>query len=401
MSRYKQTENLKILLHISQAVGSVLDLQEILHRVVDMVAKVTQAQSCLLYLYNSQQQELVLMASKNPHPKMLGRLRLKMGEGITGWVAKEKKTVAISNNASEDARFKFFHNLPEDVYEAFLSVPIFHKERLIGVMNLQKKKAYRWSPSIIELMEAIAVLVGSAIENARLFREAQNKANQIEALSKVSHTIVSSGYLGEILNLIVAVTAEMMGSKICSIMLLDKTGQELAIKATQSLSKNYRQKPPLKVARSVSGIAVREKRTVTILDVRDDKRFAYSELANEEGLVSLLCVPMMIKDRVIGVINTYTSSRHVFEEEEIKILQAIANQAAVAIENTNLMDDALANKEALVSRKMVERAKGILMKERGITEEAAYKFIQQQSMNIRKTMKEVAEAIILASEIKM
>jgi AmiR/NasT family two-component response regulator len=109
---------------------------------------------------------------------------------------------------------------------------------------------------------------------------------------------------------------------------------------------------------------------------------------------------MLIKDRVIGVINSYTRSEHRFKKEEIDILQAVANQAAVAIENTNLSQEILSAKEALESRKIIERAKGILMRELSVSEDEAYKKIHKKSMDMRKTMKEVAEAIILASDIR-
>jgi signal transduction protein with GAF and PtsI domain len=191
-----------------------------------------------------------------------------------------------------------------------------------------------------------------------------------------------------------------MGSKICSIMLLDEKKQELVIAATQSLSKEYINKQNLKVGQSITGQVVMEKRPITVLDVTKERAFMFPAIAKKEGLVSMLCVPMMIKDRVIGVISTYTQSEYEFTKEEIGILQAIANQAAVAIENTRLDQEILATKEALETRKLVERAKGVLMKELGIPEDDAYKRIHRKSMDLRKSMREVAEAIIVASDLR-
>ena len=143
-----------------------------------------------------------------------------------------------------------------------------------------------------------------------------------------------------------------------------------------------------------------EKKPITVLDVTREPAFMYPAIARKEGLVSMLCVPMMIKDRVIGAINTYTQSEYEFTKEEIDILQAIANQAAVAIENTRLDQEILATKEALETRKLVERAKGVLMKELGIPEDDAYKKIHRKSMDLRKSMREVAQAIIVASDLR-
>ena len=114
----------------------------------------------------------------------------------------------------------------------------------------------------------------------------------------------------------------------------------------------------------------------------------------------MLSVPMRINKRIVGVLNSYTSERHAFSEEEVSLLQSVANQAAVAIENTNLSEQSSAMQEALETRKVVERAKGILMKQNNILEEGAFKLIHRQSMNNRRTMREIAEAIILTSKIK-
>jgi signal transduction protein with GAF and PtsI domain len=375
-------------------------LQEILDRICEIVVKVTGADAGFVYLLvNEEEQALVLRASKNPHHRLLGHLKLKLGEGITGWVAKERRPVAIAQNASSDSRFKFFHNLPEDKYEAFLSVPILSQSQVIGVINVQHRQLHQHTQVEVDLLATAARLVGGAIEKTRLYEETQKKAQQIETLSRISKTVVSRRYLEEILNLIVTMTAEMMNSKICSIMLLDEEKNELAIKASQSLSEAYLKKPNLKVGESVSGRVVKEKRPITVLDVTKEKDYSYPEIARQEGLCSLLSVPMVIKDKVIGVINSYTDHQHQFSPEEIKILSTVANQAAVAIENTKLMSEKVAMQEALETRKVVERAKGVLMKEHKIFEPEAFKLIQRQSMNTRKSMREIAEAIILASEI--
>jgi signal transduction protein with GAF and PtsI domain len=176
------------------------------------------------------------MASKTPHTRELGKIILRVGEGITGWVAKEGKVVNIKENAYKDKRFKTFDVLPEDRYESFLSAPLAYKTKIIGVINIQHKKPHQYSSKIATLIETIAKQVSGVIENARLYAETKKKATQFDKLVQVSQSITSESYLDEILNLIVVVTAEMLNSKICSIMLLDERGKELIMKATQSLS---------------------------------------------------------------------------------------------------------------------------------------------------------------------
>ena len=396
----KKNEELSLLYKISHTVSSSLDLNEVLSQIIDIVLKESGGDSIFLYLLDRQNKELVLRASKNPHPRMLGKIKLKIGEGITGWVARENKPVSISNNASDDPRFKFFHNLPEDKYQAFLSVPVINKGRVIGVINIQHKKPHEYSESTISLIKTIADQIGSAIENARLYDEMKKKALQIEALSALSKNIASNLYLKEILQLIVTMTAELMQSKICSIMLLSPDKKELIIEATQSLSQEYISKPNISVNNSISGRAILQKRPVSVLDVTREPDFLYPEMARKEGLCSLLSVPMMVKEDVIGIINCYTEKPHEFSEEETAIVQAVANQAAIAIQNTQLMEELVETKKALETRKVLEKAKGILMKELNIDEDTAHKMIHKKSMDSCKPVKEIAEAIILAWEIR-
>lgn len=227
-----------------------------------------------------------------------------------------------------------------------------------------------------------------------------NFQEQIKALSKISKAIASDLYLDDILRLVVTVTAEVMESNICSLMLIDDNKKELVVRATQSISEEYNKKPALKIGEGVAGRVAKENKPLAIKDVTKEKEYKYKDIAKKEGLSSLLCVPMEVKRKVIGVINCYTSMPHDFSETEINILSSIANQAAVAIENTELLVKTNIIKEELQTRKKIERAKGILMKEEGLAEDEAYLKLQKYSMDIRKTMREVSEAIILTNEIK-
>ncbi len=396
----EKTREVDVLHRITESISGTLDLESVLRHIVDVVVEVTKADACLLYLLSDNKEELILRASKNPHPKLIGRITIGMGEGITGWVARERTSVVIPNHANDDPRFKFFHNLPEDRYQAFVSVPIMAKKEVVGVINVQHKRSKRYRPDELALLTTIASQVGGAIENARLYAEMTRKAIQVDTLSQVSETVASNRLLEDILQLIVTMTAQMMNSKICSIMLLDQSSKELRIMATQSLSEAYRRKPSLKLGQSVSGRVVLERRAIIVPDVTKEKDYMYPDMAKKEGLCSLLSVPMMSRDRPVGVINSYTSVPHAFSPEEVKVLQAIANQAAVAIEHTKLVEKSFEMQEALEVRKLVERAKGCLMQAKGIGEEEAFRLLQRQSMDTRKSMREIAEAVILTIGIE-
>lgn len=393
-------EELTILRKIVDLAASEADFGGILDEVVKIVNEMTGADSVFIYLIAPDKKTLLLMASKIPHKKELGRVHLRMGEGITGWVAQENRPVAIKEHAFQDPRFKNFDVLPEDRYEAFLSCPIVYKGRAIGVINVQHIKPHDYPLNTVNLLDSIAKQVGGVIEHGRLYNEIKQKAMQFDSLVKVSQSITSESYLDEILNLIVVVTAEMLNSKICSIMLVDDKGKELSIKATQSLSEEYKKKPNIKVETSLSGEVLKTRKAVTVADVRTEEKYSYRELAQKEGFTSMVAVPMIVKDKAIGVINVYTKEPHIFSREEVDVLQMVANQAAVAVENTKLMNEAVKAKEALETRKLVERAKGVLMKMSNINEEAAYRLIHKKSMDTCRSMKEIAESVILMADLQ-
>jgi signal transduction protein with GAF and PtsI domain len=219
--------------------------------------------------------------------------------------------------------------------------------------------------------------------------------SRIGALLTISRAITSEKYLEDILRLIVTVTAEVMGSKICSLMLIDDDGK-LHVKATQSISKEYNKKRILEIGKGVVGKVVSENRPAIVSDVRVRDDYLYPEMARKEGLVSLLSVPLAVKNRVIGVINCYTSRLHDFTESEVTVLTTIANQAAIAIENTELLVRSRVIQEELESRKLIERAKDILIAENRIGGDEAYRKMQQMSMNMRRPMRHIAEAIIIS-----
>lgn len=168
--------------------------------------------------------------------------------------------------------------------------------------------------------------------------KSERNLNQINALLEISKAIASGFYLEDILRLIVTVTANVMNSKICSLWILDEKEKRLKLKATQSISAEYLKERSLKLGEGVVGHVALYNKPMTISNVLKDPLYKEKELAKKEGLVSMLSVPMCIKDRVIGVINCYTSFPHSFSKMEEELLSTIANQAAICIENSGLME---------------------------------------------------------------
>jgi len=227
-----------------------------------------------------------------------------------------------------------------------------------------------------------------------------SEKSYIETLSEISKAITSDIYLDDMLKLIVNLTAGVMDAKICSLWLLDHKTQKLKIRATQSMSQDYLKERTLDIGEGIVGKVCKDKDPIAILNVLEDASYKEKGLAKKEKLVSMLSVPMVLKGKAVGVVNCYTTEEREFSAKEIALLVTVTNQAAVAIHNTELMVETQIIQEELETRKKVEKAKGILMKEQGIQEEEAYTLIRKTSMNKRVNMKDIAEAIILTFEMK-
>jgi signal transduction protein with GAF and PtsI domain len=155
------------LLHeISNRLATADGFHDVLTRVVEFSTALVKCNACLIYVLEGD--DLVLRASKNPHPEVVDRLKLRLGQGITGWVAEHREPVAVSEKAALDPRFQFFHELPEDSYEAFLSVPLMCRGRVVGVINLQHRQPHVYRRREIRLISTVGFLVGAEIEMARL-----------------------------------------------------------------------------------------------------------------------------------------------------------------------------------------------------------------------------------------
>src|SRR6266700_496285 len=161
-----ETPGVDFLHEIGSRMATADPLHEVLAQVVEFASEVVKCDSCFLYLLEDN--DLVLRASKNPHPEAVDRLTLRVGQGITGWVAEHKQPVSVTSNASMDPRFRAFSELPEDSFEAFLSVPVLNPQGVVGVINLQHRRPHVHGKSEIKLVSTIGFLVGAAIEMARL-----------------------------------------------------------------------------------------------------------------------------------------------------------------------------------------------------------------------------------------
>ena len=328
------------LRRIGEATGHVVNTDEILPLIAEIATQVTGTESAQVYLFNDARDTLVLRATTDladDGTMTVGRIHLKVGEGITGWVAREKAHVAISAEAWNDERFKFIPELNEDRYQSILSVPLIWRGDVIGVVNVRTQAPHDYTMSQVQLLSSIAGQVAGAISASRQFRSAEKRASHLSTVAEVSRTITSNLYLEEILQLAVAATAQTMNFKVVALFLVDEDKQELVLKSVQTNSREYVKKPNLPLGEGIAGRAMETGRVETVLDVKKAPGYRFTELAKKEGLTSLACVPLKVRERIIGVMNCYTEKQHDFTEDEIAVLLTLGNQVAVAIENSKLM----------------------------------------------------------------
>src|SRR6266568_1444194 len=178
-SRLQRTEQqLSVFQKVSRFMVRDLSLADVLQGIVSLVVEFTHCDSCLIYLLDSD--DLVLCASNTPHPSTIGKLRMRNNEGLTGWVARERRLLAIPREADKDPRFKKFRELEEDTYEAFLSAPVIARNRVVGVINVQHRAPHQHTGSEMEVLTTVGEQVGCVLVLARMSAAALASANHVE-----------------------------------------------------------------------------------------------------------------------------------------------------------------------------------------------------------------------------
>ena len=171
-------QQLRLFQKVSRFMVKDMSLHEVLQGIVSLIVEFMECDSCLVYLLDGS--ELVLCASNTPHPSTIGKIRLKLDEGLTGWVARERRLLAIPREAYRDPRFKYFGDLPEDTYEAFLSVPVIARNRVVGVINVQHRMVHQHTGGEMEVLTTVGEQVGCVLVLARMTPAAIAQANHVE-----------------------------------------------------------------------------------------------------------------------------------------------------------------------------------------------------------------------------
>ena len=325
-------DRLSLLYEVSNVIHSTLDPQEALELIIREAIQLMRASSGSVILINPNTNFLEIQASIGLPPNA-AKIKLRVGEGITGWVARTGKAARISE-VRQDPRYIMF----EREIRSELAVPLEVKGELRGVLNVDSNRANAFSADDQELLEALAVQAAKVIQNTWLYEQLRLKARLFETLVSVGQTINSTLNLTDALNVITQEACQLMEAKMCSVLMLDDTGEWLDLRASFGAGEAYIKKPRLNLAESLLGIVVRRKKPLQVENVQAIGRYQNVDVARREGLVSLLSVPLIFSGQAIGTLNVYTDTPHSFSNEEIKILSALAELSAIAIEKARLYE---------------------------------------------------------------
>jgi signal transduction histidine kinase len=328
-SRY---DRLNLLYHVGNVIHSTLEPQEALQLITTEAVRLMGASSGSVVLINPTSGFLEIQAAQGL-PRNAAALKLRVGEGITGWVARTGKPARVGD-VSQDPRYI---SLRPHV-QAELAVPLEVNGEVRGVLNVDSDRKDAFSSGDQELLEALALQATRVIQNTWLYEQLRLKARLFEALANVSRTINSTLNLDDALKVVTREACILMRAKMCSLMMLDDRQEWLDLRASYGAGEAYLSKPRLNIQESLLGVAVRRKKPMQVENVQISSRYQNVEVARREGLVSLLSVPLLFAGEAIGTLSVYTGQPYNFSNEEIRILSALAELSAIAIEKARLYE---------------------------------------------------------------
>jgi len=325
-------ERLNLLYQVSNVIHSTLDSQEALQLIVSEAVRLMRASSGSVVLINPTSGFLEIHAAQGL-PASAARLQLRLGEGITGWVARHGKPVRVGD-VTQDERYV----AARSGVHSELAVPLEVNGETRGVLNVDSDRADAFSADDQELLQELALQAAKVIQNTWLYEQLRLKARLFESLASVSRTINSTLNLDEALRAITREACVLMRARMCSLMMLDESREWLDLRASYGAGNAYLKKPRLNVEESVLGVVARRKKPLQLENVQTSSRYQNVEVARREGLVSLLSVPLLFAGHAIGTLSVYTGQPYNFSNEEIRILGALAELSGIAIEKARLYE---------------------------------------------------------------
>ncbi|HEY6969223.1 MAG TPA: GAF domain-containing protein [Candidatus Angelobacter sp.] len=318
-----------LLVEVSDVLNTTLELDTLLQRVAEVVKRVIDYEVFAILLLNDRTQELRFRFQIGHVPQVAEKIRVKVGEGVTGRAVKERRAILV-NDVSKAS--EYIQAVPHIHSE--LAVPLITKNRVIGVIDIEAPQRGYFKEEHARLLTLIASRIAVSIENARLYTRVLRQANTLALLNEISRELTSILNLDQLLKRIGDLLQELIDYQMFSILLLDESKQKLVHRFSLRFKESVQLKHDIPVGRGLVGAAVREKKPVLARDVSKDPR--YINLNPE--VRSELCVPLIYKDEVIGVLDLEHTRRNYFTEDHVKVMSTLAAQLAIAIENARLYE---------------------------------------------------------------
>jgi len=330
---------LRALRDIARALSVAWDLDSTLDLIVRKTTEVMGVDSCSIYLLDPDGETLRLRATTGLARAVLGIATLQNGEGMTGYAVVANRPIYAAD-AWNHPHFKWLQGVAEQELRSLLAVPLLVENQPIGALNVQTREPHDFTADEVEIVSLIGDLAAGALVKARLHDRQKRQIEELQALAEVSAVVTSPQYLDDILDVVTDMAAKVMDAAACSIYLLDEEGQQLELRSTRPRRERPLAPPVRPLGAGIVGGVASSGAPVAVRDLLSGDDEVERELARREGLVSLLSVPLSVRDRVIGVFNCYTKEPHTFTREQETLLLTLANQTALAIEHARLATNA-------------------------------------------------------------
>jgi two-component sensor histidine kinase len=323
-------------LEFLKIVGHARSKSELLNELAHEWVEISQAETCDIFFRDTG--DSLVMKASTILPEYIERLRLGKGVGLSSSVLKSGEPIYIEENAQDDPRYAKYPGIDDPTCEGVALLPLFFGPHgaASGVVHLRKKCPWTITEQEKAKLEHLASVTSSALAAYNNAYEVGTQINRLGALSEVSKTLSTSPYLEEILQLLVNLTAQQFNYLVCTVRLLDEHRGVLVLRATQATAKAYQKKRAIRLGESIAGKAIAENRPVMVRDVQVDEDYIGHDLAEEQGLRSMICVPLTVQDKPVGVLSCYTGEVRDFLPDEINALETLAKQAAISIEHAKL-----------------------------------------------------------------
>lgn len=329
----KEKEYLRIFQTVTKAVSSSLQLEEVLDLIVRTLPDAMGLKAATIRLLDGAGERLELVAAYGLSERYLSRGPVDMEENIRE--ALDEKPAAIFD-VTTDLRVNYRKEAELEGIKSMLTLPIIARSKVAGILRLLTAEPRHFSRQDIDFAAALAEQCGTAIDNARMYERQYREARYLSVLQSIANAVSSTLSIREIIEMVVGKITLALNSEAATLRLLDASRKRLDLVAAQGLSEKYLNKGAVDADKSVSEAL--EGRPVAIYNVPDDPRIVYRDEAREEGICSMLVIPMLFRGSVIGVLRILTKKYRAFSNDEIEFATALAEQAAIAIEYARALD---------------------------------------------------------------